>query len=813
MLENLNETHAFQLYGPILLEKGYSVIPIVPPGAVDKNGALITNAGKCPGAMEAKAWKTMYNWNKYNKRYPTEIEMKHWCDWVDAGIGIPLGPLSGVVALDFDNDVEGFHKKIESMIPESPVKKRGGKGYTAFYRYNGKVPKGKKWHWGKGENRVTVVELLSEGNQTVIPPSRHVNGGEYLWMGPPLWDFKPEDLPELPETFIEDMNYLFMDEQQQLDMFSPKAPKPRTPHAYADNTEKEIEEALNCLDPDEPYLEWLRHGMAIKTELGESGFHIWDNWSRRGVKYAKNPPRYTENKWRSFRRTDVTIRTLFEDAQKCGYVNKASYVEEAVTMKVEKGGFFDEVISGARFKTDPPKVVAPVSLEETDLDFLYNPPGMLGVLTKYILDTSIFPMPILAVSAALSLMAIVKAHKVKDPLDNRTNIYTLGLAGAATGKGHGMKQVAKILHAINMPKVISTDFSSDAGLLDAMADTYSMMLAQIDEFGRFLQNTTGNKPATFERRILDQFVKLFSAANMEAYHGKEYARSSKRKNGKSDDNDKRSDLVQPCLCIQAASVPSNIFKCMTKENAKDGFLSRWIVLHDITRNKKRNKNAKIGMPVLESILVWGKKWWVDSPFNAQPEGLLDYYLRINPKTIQWCDETERLYDEFLEETLDIIEQLYIQNGNEDHPFESFWGRAAEHACKIALTIAEGDVITPEEMAWAIKLARYSCQTLFKFAEGNLSDNISEAEKKQVLEIVLNAGADGIIKRDITQKTRFLKNGKHRNEILEDLYESDDLFWFKHGKAIRFVATKFEGVKWCRPPEDPQTENNETSTDT
>jgi hypothetical protein len=61
---------------------------------------------------------------------------------------------------------------------------------------------------------------------------------------------------------------------------------------------------------------WYKIGMALKDEMGDSGFGIWDEWSRSSNKYdAKDQ----QAKWKSFKREGVGIGTLFEYAKQYGW--------------------------------------------------------------------------------------------------------------------------------------------------------------------------------------------------------------------------------------------------------------------------------------------------------------------------------------------------------------------------------------------------------------------------------------------------------------------------------------------------------------
>ena len=60
-----------------------------------------------------------------------------------------------------------------------------------------------------------------------------------------------------------------------------------------------IRAALDCIAPDLPRSEWARIAMALKSELGEAGFDLFDAWSQRGEAYNA---RATRDTWRSVRR-------------------------------------------------------------------------------------------------------------------------------------------------------------------------------------------------------------------------------------------------------------------------------------------------------------------------------------------------------------------------------------------------------------------------------------------------------------------------------------------------------------------------------
>ena len=61
---------------------------------------------------------------------------------------------------------------------------------------------------------------------------------------------------------------------------------------------------------------WYRMGAAIKTELGEAGFALWDAWSRTSDRYNA---RAAASTWRSLKPGKVTIGSLYHLAKEYGW--------------------------------------------------------------------------------------------------------------------------------------------------------------------------------------------------------------------------------------------------------------------------------------------------------------------------------------------------------------------------------------------------------------------------------------------------------------------------------------------------------------
>ena len=78
-----------------------------------------------------------------------------------------------------------------------------------------------------------------------------------------------------------------------------------------------IASALSYIPADEREV-WVSMAMAVKFELGDAGFELWDAWSRTADNYNAGAARAV---WRSCRGRGVTTGTLFHMAKEYGWVD------------------------------------------------------------------------------------------------------------------------------------------------------------------------------------------------------------------------------------------------------------------------------------------------------------------------------------------------------------------------------------------------------------------------------------------------------------------------------------------------------------
>lgn len=705
------------------LKAGFQPLPI---GYLTKYPCVYTNG----------EWKSFNKLGKLKEEPVTAEECKEWDTWLPlgGGVGIALGEYSGVIALDFDSD-DDITNKIKDLLPKPPVMKVGSKGVTAFFKYNGE--KNRKWRAG---GKDYALELLSTGNQTVVPPSYHpATQRPYTWVnGISLLEFGKENLPSLPKDFIEKVDEITGRNKTVTPVL------PQITEVNDKPTKAEIEEALMFISPDCGYDEWVEIGMAIKDELGESGFHVWDAWSSKGQKYPKGHQQKTFSKWSSFKNDGITIATLFKKAFLNGYQRE---------QKVEAVNFSIPFIERLKLEASPQGVKERIE-EGFPIHLCREATGLVGMIQKWIEGSAMFPQPVLALGASISVCGILMAHKAEGDTGSRTNMYCLGVAPSGSGKEHPRKCVETLLHAVNKSDLIGGDPASSTGLLKSLQNGSGKRIIQIDEFGRVLKGMTGRNASSHVAGLPTVMMKLFSTASS-TFFGTEYANHDGKMN--------RQDIVQPCLCIHASTVPEHLYQAMTGTDAIDGFLSRWLIFENKgypDAQKPKYDSKVVPSEIIEAIEKFDES--VKREGNISQLGIFPQNIPFTPKAKEMADEFCKSMRKRAQEKQEAGDNTY-----------AIWTRTFEHATKLAIVAHEDGKIDEHVMKWALEVATYCSQYIADQATAHIADNEHEKNVKAVIEIVKHTRKHGISKSEVIRKTQRL-NTKERNDIIMSLLESEQI---------------------------------------
>lgn len=717
----MKQSPFFQI-GPKLIERGYSAIPICP-------------GSKAPGNYFRGKWEKMGRWSELCERLPTDNEIAAWSQWPDAGVGVCLGPASGIVAVDFDTQPD-LWPALQLIIGKSPVTKRGEKGFTAFFRYSGEVSRS----WYTEDRKSTIVDLLSTGRQTILPPTIHPTTRlAYEWGAFTLAEIGRDELPALPPDTIERFDKVMGGFRSRESAYASQVWLPRS----EDRPSVEmIEAALRCISPDLAYPAWRDVGMAIHSVYPDStGFGLYNSWSSGGSKYHEHK---MARMWASFKPGAITIASLFALAKDGGF-SDWHHDEDKALASVSPVLLPSTQPCG---KSDAPEAAKRLTLPD---EFVLRAPGLVGEITHWILETAIKPQPVLALAAALTAVGVLKGHRVKTETNLRTNIYALGLARSGSGKNHPMVAVREMFRMAGISQLVGGEPGSEPGLVQIIREGRGRSIIFWDEMGHAIAAMANPRTGAHYSSIMSTLTKLFSNAGS-THDGKVLAAGA------------RESLDQPCLCVFGVTVPERFFETLTSEHAIDGFLPRWLAFEVETNRPQINRAGRInGVPpeLVESVIRL-------QALPTKPDGSIVHDL-IAPRTVPFSDSARDMYWD-AQEYFDDLSEDAAKAGDPSSPV---WVRAAEHAAKIALTIASVDEITESDLAWALELVNCQCQALCSSISSRIGQNSQERNVKKVLGLIRRAGDEGLTKTALCRETQWL-TAQERAGIIATLVDSEQV---------------------------------------
>lgn len=694
------------------LENGYSVIPV----------------------MYAEKRPAISHWTEFNQHIASSAQIEQWYAQ-QYNIGLCMGKLSNLIGVDLDNDVDGIHKQICSLLPETPVVKRGAKGCTKFYQYNGEISKTLKY---KGQQ---IGDLLSDNRQCVLPPSIHPNGNPYVWDGIALCDVKSTDLPKITTEIWNKINELLCPAQQNKSL-------------YREPTRDDIQSALGYINPDNDYDDWLHVGMALHAFSGGAkwAFDLFDNWSAHGEKYKYGEP---AQKWESFDQNgNITINTLFYLAKQNGYnspnmpvISDLELQQIRETLKQKQNDLL---------KTNQ-------KLEQIQKKML-PAPGLIGLVTQYIQEMSYKVQPILALSGAIVTVGTIYARRAQTQSCSRSNIYCFSIGETGCGKDGPRKAIKELFKRLpdDIKKSLSGAPISSAGLLSAIEKADFRMLALIDEVGHYISAVNGKGSQSYSKEIIPLLTQLYSTANS-SFTGFEYSQRQK-------DAKPRADLEQPCVCVLGSSVPSRIYGAITKDDILDGFMTRWIIMETMEIDPKDNPNMKrfdesCGQQLV--IIIQQIVCALDKERDKTFASCFQNAVYDVPETTKAKDLLAQ-YKQFFNNA-----RLHELKRDSENRF--LYTRAYENLEKLSLVAAEIDpnthlpIITETSVNWAYNVVSYSIERMKALLE-----NIEKTENERKLEImeskIKQACCNGRISLSRFGDVCRCFKRKERNEMLDDLVE-------------------------------------------
>jgi hypothetical protein len=379
-------------------------------------------------------------------------------------------------------------------------------------------------------------------------------------------------------------------------------------------------------------------------------------------------------------------------------------------------------------------------------------PGFVGEVMDYCLATAPYPSQTLAFCGALALQAFLAGRKVRDPGDNRTNIYLLGLAHSSSGKDWPRKINARVLHAVGLGTGLGDRLASGEGVQDALHGTPSMLF-QTDEIDGLLQSINRARDARFES-IMGTLLTMYSASNS--------IFPMRRKAGQNEPG----VINQPCLVLFGTAIPNHYYAALSERMLTNGLFARMLILESGPRGAGQEPTVS-DLP--ERVLATAK-WWSD--LRPGPGNLANAHP--TPRVVPHTDEARALLVELRKDA----EQAYGEaEGRRDAVATTVWGRTSEQTRKLALLYAvsenhEEPAIGVEAVRWASRLVMHQTRRMLFMAANHAAETPFDELALRAMRKIREA-PDGSMPHSVLLK-RMKMDSRSFHDLIDTLVQRGDV---------------------------------------
>ncbi len=650
-----------------------------------------------------------------------------------------MGEMSNLTCLDKDYDIpNGGDDALQAIIPYSPIAKKGEKGWTRFYQFNGERS------CSFDVNGARVLDILSDGRQTVVPPTRHPSGCSYVWITEETLDgiLSTNELPKLPTDFFQKVARILAPYQTEKDVkFQNKTIAP-----LEDSDKIDVERSVSA---------------QYYHELNERALTMLDEWVPKIVPMSKKDGEgwRTVATWRGAKNLNVGIHpTGIRDwggnygmtpIDLVMYANGMPFVKAAESLRRclplnepepimfgsekpapdPKGGATVTAPDPKGDQPEPPRAPkpalapipptfapllpwdvqeppAPVQLPPTTSfeparavpAFISNPPGMLGEIARWISATAPKSQHELALAAAIALCSVIMGRTYRSQYGNWTSLYLVMVAKSTEGKEHPQACVEKILTDANLPHLIGGSGYTSAGAVYSALLKSPCHVATIDEMGKLLKMSRAKGQANSEA-ALDKLIEAFGRMDG-VLRPPTYSQMTLSKGQAS--NTERI-VHNPAITLLGATTPATFFENLTDDLVKDGFLGRCIVVESKQPRQLMRFVERSAPPT--KVLDWCKSVHVST---VKSGNLADVGPAEMPPSIielPFADSCMPVLQSFERELNDA------KDSNEAEGLDVLLGRTLEKSMKLAMIACKAidpnqREVLPEHMSWAVEYVRH-----------------------------------------------------------------------------------------------------------
>ncbi|MEQ9097106.1 MAG: bifunctional DNA primase/polymerase [Phycisphaerales bacterium] len=645
----------------------------------------------------------------------------------ETNLGLILGEPSGWL-VDVDLDCDEAIELADQYLPATGAV-TGREGRPGSHRWY--IAEGAATAKHQDADGAMIVELRSTGCQTVVGPSVHPSGERY--------DVLEGEPARVPAAMLAACVQALADAvRAQRHTVEParSAPAISTPH---DDAERRAAAYLDAMPPAIAGSGGHNQTYAAATALVH-GFALVPEVAMDLLATRYNPR--CEPPW-----SERELKHKVDDAASKAHERPRGWLLESKREHEHAGVDLSGLTTPRDVVPDPaptdPGILPPEALRV---------PGFVGEVMDHCLATAPYPNPTLAFCGALALLAFLAGRKVRDPADNRTNIYLLGLAHSSAGKDWPRKINAKTLQAVGLANRLGEQLASGEGIQDAL-HAAPAMLFQTDEIDALLQSMKRARDARYES-IMATLLTMYSASNS--------VYPMRRRAGQPDPG----VIDQPCLVLFGTAIPNHYYSALSERMLTNGLFARTLVLE----SGPRQAGQEPGIADPPQRVIETAAWWAS--FRPAPGNLTDSHPQ--PRTVPQTDGARALLVHLRCEAEDAYAKAESAS---DAVATTVWGRVSENARKLALLYAISEdhleaEIGEDAVRWASALVLHQSRRMLHMAAGYAAEGEFDELALRLMRRLREAPARSVPHSVLLKRMKV--DTKTFRQVIETLIERGDL---------------------------------------
>lgn len=367
-----------------------------------------------------------------------------------------------------------------------------------------------------------------------------------------------------------------------------------------------------------------------------------------------------------------------------------------------------------------------------------------------------------ALQTALAIAGVILGRSYKTDYENYSHLYLLNVGKTATGKEHPKTVIERVMSAANLGHLIGGDGYTSAGAVFTMLMHRPRHIAVIDEFGRYLEAGRDMKNGNHNQReantaIMEAFGRAGGVMRPKTYSAmtqkKEVAQEMMNRS-----------IHNPSLTIMSMTTPETLYKTLSMDAVKDGFINRFLICQSDAERTIRKHKPPLEVPI--KIVDWIERVIVrhngDHLYNEPPT------MIVLPFT-QGAVDAQEMFQQFCIDKMDELDRFGMSG---------LTGRSNEIAMKISLIAAlsenpEATEVEERHMQWAIEYVKHYLLQTIEALKNCISGSDHEGHKKEVLAAIREAEEKGVLWSHMMKNAPYSQHSrKALDEILRSLVDAD-----------------------------------------